>query len=69
MEKMKFANKTIKDNLDVILNHNTEAKEGNVSGFSIEVMEGNSHTSYIYYTDKESRDKDLIKLNKLLKNK
>ena len=66
MEEVKFINKTIKDNLDVILDYNTEAKEGNVSGFSIEVMEGDSYSSYVYYDDKESRDKDLIKLNKLL---
>lgn len=67
MEGVKFINKTIKDNLDIILGCNTEAKEGDVSGFSIEVMEGSSYSSYVYYTDKESRDKDLIELNRLLK--
>ncbi len=67
MEGVKFINKTIKDNLGIILGCNTEAKEGDVSGFSIEVMEGNSYSSYVYYGDKESRDKDLIELNRLLK--
>ena len=51
MTNLGFKNKTIERNLEEILNSNTIATRGGVSGNSIEVMEGNSFTSYTYYDD------------------
>ena len=69
MTNLKFNNKTIERNLEEILECKTIAKRGGVSGNSIEVMEGNSFTSYTYYDDEKSCLEDLEKLNKLLKEK
>jgi hypothetical protein len=69
MTKLGFKNKTIERNLEEILNSNTIATRGGVSGNSIEVMEGNSMASYTYYDDEKSCLEDLEKLNKLLKEK
>lgn len=69
MTNLGFKNKTIERNLKEILNSNTIATRGCVSGNSIEIMEGNSFASYTYYDDEESCLQDLEKLNKLLKEK
>jgi len=69
MTNLGFKNKTIERNLEEILNSNTIATRGGVSGNSIEVMEGNSFTSYTYYDDEESCLQDLEKLNELLEEK
>ena len=69
MTNLKFNNKTIERNLEEILKCNTIAEKGGVSGNSIEVMEGNSFTSYTYYDDEKSCLQDLEKLNELLEEK
>lgn len=65
MTNLKFNNKTIERNLEEILKCNTIATRGSVSGNSIEVIEGNSFTSYTYYDDEKSCLQDLEKLNDL----
>lgn len=55
-----FDNKILKSNLSTILDNNYSFEKGNVSGFSIEVYEPetDSFSSFLYYNDEESRDKD-----------
>ena len=66
MRKHNFKNMTLERSLEEILKYNTIATKGSVSGNSIEVMEGNAYTSFIYYDDEKSRNEDLDILNNLL---
>jgi hypothetical protein len=42
--------------------------KGTASGFSIEVEEDGSSSSYVYYQDEKSRDKDFELLNIIAEN-
>jgi|TARA_Y100000389_G_C17451682_1_gene515312 hypothetical protein len=66
MTKSRFNNKTLERSLEEVLKDNTSARKGSVSGFSIEVMEGNAFSSYVYYDDEKSCDEDLKTLTELL---
>ena len=67
MVKSRFNNRTLEKSLEEILKYNTSAEKGTISGNSIEVMEGNAHTSFIYYDDGESCNEDLKILKNILK--
>lgn len=55
-----FENKILKSNLNKILENNLAFEKGTVSGFSIEVYEPEteSFSSFLYYNNEKSRDKD-----------
>ena len=57
---IKIINSVLQKYFQKIINENLSFERGNVSGFSIEVFEPDteSYSSYIYYNDEESRDKD-----------
>jgi hypothetical protein len=57
---IKIINSVLQKDFQKIINENLSFERGNVSGFSIEVFEPDteSYSSYIYYNDEESRDKD-----------
>lgn len=57
---MDFINKTLKTDSKKIIDGNWAFEKGTVSGFSIEVFEPetDSFSSYTYYQDEKSRDKD-----------
>jgi hypothetical protein len=57
---IKIINSVLQKDFQKIINENLFFERGNVSGFSIEVFEPDteSYSSYIYYNDEESRDKD-----------
>lgn len=66
MTKSRFNNRTLENSLKEVLKYNTSARKGGVSGNSIEVMEGNAYSSFVYYDDEKSCDEDLKTLNDLL---
>jgi hypothetical protein len=57
---MEFKNKLLKIDSKKIIDDNFPIEKGTVSGFSIEVFEPEteSFSSYTYYDDEKSRDKD-----------
>lgn len=57
---MDFINKILKSDSKKIVDNNWHFEQGDVSGFSIEVFEPEteSFSSYTYYEDEESRNKD-----------
>lgn len=57
---MDFINKILKSDAKKIIDNNWNFEKGTVSRFSIEVFEPEteSFSSYTYYGDKKSRDKD-----------
>lgn len=57
---MDFINKILKTDSKKIIDGNWVFEKGTVSGFSIEVFEPEteSFSSYTYYQDEKSRDKD-----------
>lgn len=61
---MKFNNKTIEKDFDLLKKSKYTFKKGNVSGNSIEFIDDNSYTSYVYYDDDKCRDEDYEKLIK-----
>jgi hypothetical protein len=61
---MIFNNKTIEKDFDLLKKNKYTFKKGNISGNSIEFIDDNSYTSYVYYDDDKSRDEDYEKLIK-----
>lgn len=57
---IKIKNNILQKDFQRIINDDLNFEKGNVSGFSIEVFEPEteSYSSYIYYDDEKSRDKD-----------
>jgi hypothetical protein len=57
---MDFENKILKIDHKKIIDNNWSFRKGNISGFSIEIYETEteSHSSFTYYNDEKSRDKD-----------
>ena len=61
---MIFNNKTIEKDFDLLKKNKYTFKKCNISGNSIEFIDDNSYTSYVYYDDDKSRDEDYEKLIK-----
>lgn len=57
---IKIKNSVLQKDFQKIINEKLSFEKGNVSGFSIEIFEPDteSYSSYIYYNDEQSRDKD-----------
>jgi len=66
---IKLNNVALKNDLNEILENNYEVSKGTVSGNSIEMVEGNSLSSYTYYGKEKERDEDLKTIEELLENK
>ena len=70
MLKHKLKNTSLEKDLTDICANNLDITKGTVSGNSIELIDGNSYTSYPYYGREQDRDFDFNQVNNFInKNK